>query len=149
MVMGRPPSLGSPFRCRARQFGDCRVRGDNAGMEQHRTFLITPNGVINLDQVSCIQTGSEVMTRKSGNRRAPRKNTAHTVELVGEDSPTGQAEMYLELDGLRIAKRGHPDSPQARTWIALEPGYQVLDGRRDEAGNGSIVINYNGRPVLQ
>jgi hypothetical protein len=89
------------------------------------------------------------MTRKSGNRRAPRKNTAHIVVLAEKDSLTGQAEMYLEFDGLRIAKRGYPDSPQARTWIALEPGFQVLDGPRDEAGNGSIVICYNGRPVLQ
>jgi hypothetical protein len=94
-------------------------------MEQHRTFLITPNGVINLDQVSCIQTGSEVMTRKSGNRRAPRKKMAHTVELVGEDSPTGQAEMYLELDGLRIAKRGYPDSLNRHHVL---PAYGVLCG---------------------
>jgi hypothetical protein len=95
------------------------------------------------------------MTRKSSNRRVPRKNTAHTVVLAEKDSPevyvelTRQGEMYVELDGLRIAKRGYPDSPQARTWIALEPGFQVLDGPRDEAGNGSIAIYYYGRPVLQ
>jgi hypothetical protein len=71
------------------------------------------------------------------------------VVLAEKDSLTGQAEMYLELDGLRIAKRAYPDRPQARTWIALEPGFQVLDRPRHEAGNGSIVINYNGRPVLQ
>jgi hypothetical protein len=94
------------------------------------------------------------MTRKSSNRRVPRKNAAYKV-LAEKDSPevyvelTGQGEMYVELDGLRIAKRGSPDSPQARTWIALEPGFQVLDGPRDDAGNGSIVIYYNGRLVLQ
>jgi hypothetical protein len=31
-------------------------------MEQHRTFLITPNGVINLDQVSCILTVDNGLT---------------------------------------------------------------------------------------
>jgi hypothetical protein len=71
------------------------------------------------------------------------------VVVAEEDSPTGQPEMYVELDGTRIAKRGYPDSPQAKTWIALEPGYQVFDGPRDEDGGGSIAVIYNGRPVLQ
>src|SRR5215469_14477783 len=30
-------------------------------------------------------------------------------------------------DGNRIAKRGHPGTPQAATWIPLEPGYSVSD----------------------
>jgi hypothetical protein len=71
------------------------------------------------------------------------------VVVAQKDSPTGQPEMYIELDGQRIAKRGYPDSPQAKTWIALEPGYQVFDGPRDEDGGGSIAVIYNGRPVLQ
>jgi len=30
-------------------------------------------------------------------------------------------------DGNRIAKRGHPGTPQAVTWIPLELGYSVSD----------------------
>lgn len=30
-------------------------------------------------------------------------------------------------NGVRIAKRGDPNSPQAGTWISLEPGYRVFD----------------------
>jgi hypothetical protein len=40
----------------------------------------------------------------------------------------GEAVISIEFDGRRIAKRGHPDSPQARTWVSLEPGFNVYDG---------------------
>jgi hypothetical protein len=39
----------------------------------------------------------------------------------------GEPEMYIEADGKRIAKRGHPGTPQAMTWISLEPGWVVRD----------------------
>jgi hypothetical protein len=60
--------------------------------------------------------------------------------LPAGQSDTGRDEIYIELDGKRIAKRGYPDTPQARTWVALEPGYQVLDGRY----GSEIVVTYNG-----
>ena len=47
--------------------------------------------------------------------------------IVEED---GQPVIYIEFDGKRIAERAHPDSPQARTWVSLEPGFQVPDGER-------------------
>ena len=28
---------------------------------------------------------------------------------------------------VNIAKRGQPNTPQAGTWVPLEPGYRVLD----------------------
>jgi len=34
-------------------------------------------------------------------------------------------------DGVLIAKRGKPGTPQAKTWISLEPGYVVYS---DDAG---------------
>ena len=40
--------------------------------------------------------------------------------------PDGR-ELYLLVEGVRIAKRGQPGSPQARTWISLEPGWQATD----------------------
>jgi hypothetical protein len=36
-------------------------------------------------------------------------------------------ELYLIWDGARVAKRGKPGTPQAKTWIALVPGYHVID----------------------
>lgn len=38
-------------------------------------------------------------------------------------------DIFVIVDGVKIAKRGHPDTPQARTWISLEPGWTVRDSR--------------------
>jgi hypothetical protein len=35
--------------------------------------------------------------------------------------------VFVACDGLKIAKRGRPGTPQARTWVSLEPGWRVLD----------------------
>jgi hypothetical protein len=42
------------------------------------------------------------------------------------------------LTGLKIAKRGLPDTPQADTWIMLEPGWMV----RDVKGGTAIEVCY-------
>ena len=34
-------------------------------------------------------------------------------------------DMFVVFDGKRIAKRGRPGTPQAGTWVSLEPGYRV------------------------
>jgi len=40
------------------------------------------------------------------------------IETDGND-------IFVIADGVTIAKRGHPGTPQAKTWIALEPGWTV------------------------
>ena len=40
-------------------------------------------------------------------------------------------DIFIIADGMKIAKRGHPGTPQAKTWISLEPGWIVRD-----VGNG-------------
>jgi hypothetical protein len=38
-------------------------------------------------------------------------------------------DVTVQNDGnLRIAKRGRPGTPQAGTWISLEPGWRVTGG---------------------
>jgi hypothetical protein len=37
-----------------------------------------------------------------------------------------KTDIFVVFDGVRIAKRGRPGTPQARTWISLEPGFTVL-----------------------
>jgi hypothetical protein len=39
-----------------------------------------------------------------------------------------QGEIYLVIEGVRLAKRGHSGTPQAGCWIVLEPALQVPDG---------------------
>ena len=31
------------------------------------------------------------------------------------------------MTGVRIAERGKPGTPQAKTWISFDPGYEVYD----------------------
>lgn len=34
-------------------------------------------------------------------------------------------DLFVIADGVRIAKRGHPGTAQAGTWVPLEPGWEV------------------------
>jgi hypothetical protein len=44
----------------------------------------------------------------------------------------------LTKTGTRKARQ--PNSPQAGTWISVEPGYEVIDGKNFK----SIAIKHNG-----
>jgi hypothetical protein len=60
------------------------------------------------------------------------------VELVYDGK-----DLFVLYCGLRIAKRGRPGTPQARSWIPLEPGFAVRDfgfkGIR-----GELVVEHDG-----
>ena len=60
-----------------------------------------------------------------------RKIKTCRVECDGED-------IFIVADDLKIAKRGHAGTPQAKTWVSLESGWIV----RDSADGGSIEIEY-------
>ena len=72
---------------------------------------------------------------------AKRKHPPCQMMIVEED---GQPVIYIEFDGKRIAERAHPDSPQARSRVSLEPGFQVLDGERHPDGACEIIVTRNG-----
>ena len=42
------------------------------------------------------------------------------IEFDGEN-------LFVICSGKKIAKRGQPGTPQAGTWISLEPGFVVRD----------------------
>jgi hypothetical protein len=48
--------------------------------------------------------------------------TMKRVEV--EFAETGN-EIFVVVDGLRIAKRGRPGTPHAKTWVLLEPDWTV------------------------
>ena len=54
------------------------------------------------------------------------------MKTIGDD-------IFIVMDGNRIAKRGPPGTPQASAWISLEPGVTV----RDSAGLSEIVVEIN------
>jgi hypothetical protein len=37
--------------------------------------------------------------------------------------------MYVYCDGLRVAKRGKPNTPHAKKWITLVAGYTVRESK--------------------
>lgn len=49
-------------------------------------------------------------------------------------------DIFVIFDGVRIAKRGRPESPQAGTWVSLEPGWEVR-------GIKQLEITYDGVAV--
>ena len=64
----------------------------------------------------------------------------------GEETPSFEVQadgtdLYAVFHGMRIAKRGANGTPQARTWISLEPGYRVRD-EYGERGALTIVVEY-------
>jgi hypothetical protein len=68
-------------------------------------------------------------------------------KLPGFGRGVGEAEimcdgrdLFVLLDGVKIAKRGEPGSALAAQWISIEPGYRVLDG----ADGSEIVIQHHG-----
>jgi hypothetical protein len=47
------------------------------------------------------------------------------------------------FNGRRIAKRGHPGTKHAGTWVSLEPGFAVYSNQ----DLGELVIEENGVAV--
>jgi hypothetical protein len=63
-----------------------------------------------------------------------------TVVMKVETDPDA---LFIVLDGIKIAKRGEPGSPQAKTWVSLEPDWKVFDGP-DNGDEDSILIEHHG-----
>ena len=49
-------------------------------------------------------------------------------------------DMFIVANGNKIAQRGKLGTPQARTWVSLEPGWSVFDSDNLE----TLIVAYNG-----
>jgi hypothetical protein len=78
-------------------------------------------------------------TINTGNEPMEAHMTMKRVEV--EFAETGN-EIFVVVDGLRIAKRGRPGTPHANTWVLLEPGWTVRGVWED--GEYAIEIEHNG-----
>ena len=57
---------------------------------------------------------------------APRAYVAAYFVCMSEASIESDGiDVFVVYNGVRIAKRGQPDTPEAGTWISLEPGFRV------------------------
>jgi len=81
-----------------------------------------------------------VMSESNSKKTDPNVEEYELERVPKAQNDTGHDELYVVYNGVHIAKRGHPGTPQAETWVALEPGYRVFDGY----DLGTIVIEYNG-----
>jgi hypothetical protein len=61
--------------------------------------------------------------------------TAPTIEIESDG-----IDIFVVFDGVKIAKRGHPNTPQACTWVPLEAGYAVYSNH----DHSQITIEKNG-----
>jgi len=52
-------------------------------------------------------------------------------------------DVFVRVGDVKIARRGYPGTPQAGTWISLEPGWEVVDAEEPE----TIGISYKGAKV--
>ena len=68
-------------------------------------------------------------------RKHKKRERGPALEFVGSSEG-----VFIIFDGVRIARRGYPGTPQAKIWVSLEPGWRVLDAHRGQ----SIVIERNG-----
>ena len=48
-----------------------------------------------------------------------------------------RTDIFIYAGGVLIAKRGHKGTPQARTWVSLEPGWSVLD-----SSDGDLIVEF-------
>jgi hypothetical protein len=61
----------------------------------------------------------------------------HAPEIVMDSDGT---DIFITVDGVRIAKRGHPGTPQARTWVSLEPGWKAHGVEQIEIRHHGVLI---------
>jgi len=71
----------------------------------------------------------------SGGQLVP---SAAIEEVSAANSGTGHDELYLVVGGERIAYRGHPGTPQARTWVPIKPGVVFENHDGDEPSETEV-----------
>jgi hypothetical protein len=46
-------------------------------------------------------------------------------------------DFFVVIDGVKVARRGYPGTPQAGMWVSIEPGWEVV------GGPDSFSVTYN------
>jgi hypothetical protein len=66
------------------------------------------------------------------------QNKPKDVRIVGEGS-----DIFVMVDGVRVAARGRPGTPEAGTWVTLISGWTVTSN----ADHTEIEIMHDGRRI--
>jgi hypothetical protein len=75
--------------------------------------------------------------------RAFAMGTMSDKEPVCEIHKDDNDDVFILIDGMKIAKRGLPDTAHAMTWIMLEPGWIV----RDVDHGNAIEVRFEGARI--
>src|SRR5215472_18988206 len=95
-------------------------------------------------------SGKPAPTRKPKIRKPEKPIRLFMEEVSARNSETYQDELYLVLDGQRIAKRGHPGTPEAMTWVPLVEGISFVDDHPGDdvpvfdAGEVQLILEPEG-----
>jgi len=89
-------------------------------------------------------SNTDLLIQGDNMSRKKRKQQYPSCRMVCDIGADGLPDLWVIFNGIKIAKRGRPDSPQAKTWVSIEPGYVVRDGKTRPDGGGEIFIEYNG-----
>jgi hypothetical protein len=81
-------------------------------------------------------------------RKEAERDAMKWIRAIKEEPPSCEMRVdhdgvFVIFNGMKIARRAHPDTPQAKTWVSLEPGYRVLDN----ADKTAITVEYYGKRV--
>jgi hypothetical protein len=85
------------------------------------------------------------LTAVSEDSAMTRSTTRPVAAMYTCEFEATEDDIFVLLDGVRIAKRGYPNTPEARTWVSLGPGYTV----RDNADLTQLIIELEGVRVHQ
>jgi hypothetical protein len=85
--------------------------------------------------------------RRTAKRRKSDKPPATAIIPIGGDPPAAfelaGEDLFVQVSGRRVAKRGKRGTPEARTWISLDPGITVRD-----VDENSLVVQFTGLSVV-
>jgi hypothetical protein len=73
------------------------------------------------------------MPKIAGKQHTANKPNHPECQVVSDGN-----DLFVVLDGVKIAKRGHPGTPHAKTWISLEPGWVV------RSANEKMIVEHKG-----
>jgi hypothetical protein len=87
-----------------------------------------------------ITMGSDASS--TGRREATKTEMCMDDDPVREFHDDGE-DLFVLVDGVKIARRGRPSTAQAMTWVMLEPGWMV----RDVQSGNAIEVRYEGARI--
>ena len=85
-----------------------------------------------LQRVPEVEKANRMRTEKANVMKTKRVK-AKKASLIKVTKPDEcwveitKTDIFVVLDGVRIAKRGKPGTSQGKTWVSLEPGYEVFN----------------------